>query len=174
VTSELPRLNVLVNNAGIQRRFELATNEDWERTKEEIAVNLEAPVQLCALLIPHLIRQPHAAIINVTSGLAFAPMATAPVYCATKAALHSFTLSLRQQLSSSSIEVVEIVPPAVNTDLGGVGLHTLGTPVAEFVDAIMPRIAAGEREVAYGFAERASRASRAELDEIFARINRAR
>jgi uncharacterized oxidoreductase len=137
-------------------------------------VDLEAPVHLCALLIPHLIRQPRAAIINVTSGLAFAPMASAPVYCATKAALHSFTLSLRQQLSSSSIEVVEIVPPAVDTDLGGIGLHTHGVPVAAFVDAIMPRVAPGEREVAYGFAERASRVSRAELDEIFARINRAR
>jgi uncharacterized oxidoreductase len=169
---ELPRLNVLVNNAGIQRRFELAATHDWERTQEEIAVNFEAPVHLCELLIPHLIRQQRAMIINVTSGLAFAPMAIAPVYCATKAALHSFTLSLRQQLSASSITVVEMVPPAVNTDLGGAGLHTFGVPVTELVNGVMPRIEAGELEVAYGFAEQASRASRAELDEIFRRINR--
>jgi uncharacterized oxidoreductase len=94
-----------------------------------------------------------------------------PVYCATKAAFHSFTLSLRHQLRDTAIEVIEIVPPAVDTDLGGPGLHTFGVNVDEFADAVMARVAAGETEVAYGFAEQARRASRDELDEMFARMN---
>jgi len=171
---ELPRLNVLVNNAGIQRRFELTDIEDWEPVHQEIAINLEAPIHLSALFIPHLLKQERPAIVNVTSGLSFVPMASAPVYSATKAALHSFTLSLRHQLAATPIEVVEIVPPAVNTDLGGVGLHTFGVPVNEFADAVMARVQAGELEVAYGFAQQSSRASREELDAIFARMNQPR
>jgi len=168
---ELPTLDVLVNNAGIQRRVQLADQEDWERTREEIAINLEAPVHLSRLFVPHLMKQAHPAILNVTSGLSFAPLANVPVYCATKAALHSFTLSLRHQLAKTPIEVVEIVPPAVDTDLGGPGLHTFGVPVGEFADAVMARLAKGDREIAYGMAETASRASRGELEEIFTRMN---
>ena len=97
--------------------------------------------------------------MNVGSGLAFAPLAAAPIYCATKAALHSFTLSLRHQLRGTSIEVIEIVPPAVNTDLGGPGLHTFGTDVNEFADAVMARIEAGETEVGFGNSEGSRRAS---------------
>jgi uncharacterized oxidoreductase len=94
-----------------------------------------------------------------------------PVYCATKAALRSFTLSLRHQLSNTPIQVIELIPPAVNTDLGGVGLHTFGVPVDEFADAVMKRLESGEMEIAYGFSEKASRASREELDAIFREIN---
>src|SRR6186997_3380203 len=90
-----PSLNVIVNNAGIQRRVKLAENEPWEETHQELAANLEAPIHLSRLFIPHLRTQPRAAIMNVTSGLSFAPKADVPIYCATKAALHSFTLSLR-------------------------------------------------------------------------------
>ena len=104
--SELPRLNVLINNAGIQRRVRLAEPEEWECRREEIAVNLEAPVHLSTLFIPHLLKQERPAILNVTSGLAFVPMASAPIYSATKAALHSFTLSLRHQLEGTPIRVV--------------------------------------------------------------------
>jgi uncharacterized oxidoreductase len=170
-TTEFPRLNVVVNNAGIQRRVALADPEPWHATHEEIVINLEAPIHLSRLFIPHLLTQRAPAIVNVTSGLSFAPLANVPVYCATKAALHSFTLSLRQQLAATPIQVIEIVPPAVNTDLGGPGLHTFGVPLDEFADAVMPRIARGELEVAYGFAEQSSRASRAELDDIFGRMN---
>jgi uncharacterized oxidoreductase len=173
-TGEFPRLNVLVNNAGIQRRFQLAQPEDWERTHEEIAINLEAPVHLSALFIPHLLQQERPAIVNVTSGLSFVPMASAPVYSATKAALHSFTLSLRHQLAATPIQVIEIIPPAVNTDLGGAGLHTFGVPVDELADAVTAGLQKGELEVAYGFAQQSSRASRAELDEIFKRMNQPR
>ncbi|HEY7213964.1 MAG TPA: SDR family oxidoreductase [Thermoanaerobaculia bacterium] len=171
---EFPRLNVLVNNAGIQRRIELAQAEEWRSTQEEIAINLEAPVHLSLLFIPHLQQQQRPAILNVTSGLSFVPMASAPVYSATKAALHSFTLSLRHQLATTPIEVIEIIPPAVNTDLGGPGLHTFGVPLDEFADAVMAGLQKGEREVAYGFAQQSSRASREELDAIFARMNQPR
>ncbi|MFN7975144.1 MAG: SDR family oxidoreductase [Acidobacteriota bacterium] len=169
--AERPRLNVLVNNAGIQRRLALARPEPWEATREELAINLEAPIHLSTLLAPHLRAQERPAIVNVTSGLAFVPMAAVPIYCATKAAVHSFTLSLRHQLAATPIRVVEIIPPAVDTDLGGPGLHTFGVPLDEFADAAMARLAAGDDEIAYGFAAQSSRASRAELDAIFARMN---
>ena len=168
-----PRLNVLVNNAGIQQRLALAEAPPWERLEEEIAINLEAPIHLSTLLIPHLAKQPRAAIWNVTSGLSFAPIAGVPVYCATKAALHSFTLSLRHQLAGTPIEVIEVIPPAVDTDLGGPGLHKFGVPVAELLDSVLPRIEAGEREVAHGFAQQSSQGSRADLDAMFARMNQA-
>src|SRR5262245_59940188 len=114
---ELPALNVLVNNAGIQRRIQLPEPEPWEATHEELAVNLEAPIHLARLFVPLLVERPRPAIVNVTSGLSFVPLAAVPVYCATKAALHSFTLSLRHQLAGTPIAVVEIVPPATDTDL---------------------------------------------------------
>jgi uncharacterized oxidoreductase len=168
---EFPALNVLVNNAGIQRRVDLTRPEDWSATREEIAVNLEAPIHLSRLVIPHFVKRPRAAIVNVTSGLSFAPLADVPVYSATKAAFHSFTLSLRHQLTGTPVEVIEIIPPAVDTDLGGPGLHTFGVPLPEFADAVAARLARGETEIAYGTAETASRASREGLDEIFHRLN---
>jgi uncharacterized oxidoreductase len=171
VTTRFPALNVVVNNAGIQRRVEIAHPEPWDTTREEIAINLEAPIHLARLFLPHLARQARPAIVNVTSGLAFAPKADVPVYCATKAALHSFTLSLRHQLAKTPIQVVEIIPPAVNTDLQAPGLHTFGVDVDEFADAVMERLAAGDLEVPYKFSVQSSRASRAELDQIFARMN---
>ncbi len=170
-TKEFPRLNVLVNNAGIQRRVRIGEEKKWSATKEEIAINLEAPMHLCALFLPHLLKQERPAILNVTSGLAFSPMASVPVYCATKAALHSFTLSLRHQLAGTKLQIIEIIPPAVNTDLGGVGLHTFGLPVDEFVNAVTMALRHGDPEIAYGYSQRASRASRSELDEIFQRMN---
>ena len=128
---------------------------------------MEAPVHLAALLIPHLLKQKGGAIVNITSGLAFAPLARAPVYSATKAALHSFTLSLRHQASQLPLQAIEIAPPAVDTDLGGPGLHTWGVNVDEFVDAVMPRLEAGELEIGYGFSDETRRALRLELDEVF-------
>lgn len=166
-----PAVNVLVNNAGIQRRVDLKETEDWEKTRGEIAINFEAPVHLSRLFTPHFLKRKNAAILNVTSGLSFVPLANVPVYCATKAALHSFTLSLRHQLKDTPVRVVEVAPPAVDTDLGGAGLHTFGVNVDEFADAVFARLAGGETEIAYGTAEKASRASRAEQDEIFKFMN---
>src|SRR5882672_6486482 len=179
VRREFPALNVLVNNAGIQRRIELPSiggaqpmsNDVWVQTQEEIAINFEAPIHLATLFVPHLLQQQRPAIMNVTSGLAFAPLVAAPVYSATKAALRSFTLSLRHQLAKTPIRVVEIIPPAVNTDLGGPGLHDFGVPLDEFADAVFERLKKGDLEIAYGYAEMASRASREELNAAFERMN---
>lgn len=172
VQAEFPPLNVLVNNAGIQNRFQLSEDAtDWETRQQEIAINFEAPVHLSTLLLPHLRRQANAAIVNVSSGLAFAPAAFAPIYSATKAALHSFTLSLRHQLAGTGVRVLEIVPPAVNTDLGGAGLHTWGVPLDAFADSVLARLAAGEEEVGYGTSEESRLASRTELDARFKLIN---
>ncbi|GAB2544991.1 SDR family oxidoreductase [Rufibacter soli] len=171
-TASFPQLNVLVNNAGIQRRLNpVVQQEDWQETQQEIAINLEAPIHLCHLFIPHLKQQPSAAIVNVTSGLAFTPATFAPIYCATKAALHSYTMSLRHLLAKTQVEVVEIVPPAVNTDLGGVGLHTFGADLNEFADAVMQRVDQGELEVGFGSSEERRNASRAENDAFSAQMN---
>jgi uncharacterized oxidoreductase len=171
VTAEHPDLNVLVNNAGVQRRVQLAAGEPWSDTRQEIAINFDAPVHLTLRLLPHLRTRPGATVVNVTSGLAFVPLAGVPVYCATKAALRSFTLSLRYQLVGSSVRVVEVIPPAVDTDLGGPGLHTFGAPLDEFADAVMARLAAGELEIAYGMAEERARAYAAAFGETFRRMN---
>lgn len=174
IKGEFPRLNVLINNAGIQRRdFNVAQPkpESWDRTHEELAINMEAPIHLTELFTPHLQKQPQSAIINVTSGLAFVPIAAMPLYCATKAALRSFTLSLRHQLAPVGVQVIEIIPPAVNTDLGGPGLHTFGAPLNEFADNVFTRLGRGEMEIAYGFAQQSSQASRVELDQMFERMN---
>lgn len=172
VSAEFPQVNVLINNAGIQRRIQLANSqEDWTESQSELAINLEAPLHLSMLFITHLRQHPKAAIMNVTSGLAFVPGSFAPIYSATKAALHSFTMSLRHQLSGTSIEVIELVPPAVNTDLGGSGLHTFGVPVGDFADAMMAGIEAGSPEIGYGTSETNRMASREQIDEIFQQMN---
>lgn len=172
LSQEFPRLNILVNNAGIQRRgLQLRQEQAWETLTEEITINLEAPIHLSMLFIPQLIKQEQPAIINVTSGLAFTPLVIAPIYSATKAALHSFTLSLREQLMDTPIAVLEIIPPAVNTDLGGKGLHTFGVDVNEFTDAIVKQLESGQLEAAYGLAAESSQASREQLDLIFKRLN---
>lgn len=122
VPERLPNLTVLINNAGVQMTADvLADNPASLRTafREEIAVNLEAVVALSTGLLPHLARQPLAAIVNVTSGLALAPKASAPVYCATKAAVRSFTRSLRYQCEDAGLKVrvVDAVMALVDTDM---------------------------------------------------------
>ncbi len=118
--AEHPKLNVLVNNAGVQHLFSVAAGErDLERADEEISINLLAPIHLTAELIPHLLQQPASAIVNVSSGLGFAPLAHMPVYCATKAAMHSLTMSMRHQLRTTSVRVFEVIPPIVASELGG-------------------------------------------------------
>ncbi|MBA3872033.1 MAG: SDR family NAD(P)-dependent oxidoreductase [Anaerolineae bacterium] len=174
VTSEFPALNVLINNAGIQQRFQLQQAPEWETIHNEIAINLDAPIHLATLFIPHFMQQAQAAILNVTSGLAFSPMAMMPIYGATKAAMHSFTLSLRHQLSGTPITVVEVIPPAVDTDLGGVGLHTNATPLPEYIASVIEQLKAGSLETTHGFSANSSRASREQLDELFKRMNQPR
>jgi len=171
VVREHPKLNVLINNAGIQQRPpKLTEPQDWSAHAAELAINLAAPLHLSMLLIPQLLASTNPFIVNVTSGLAFGPMASMPTYCATKAALHSFTLSLRHQLKAS-IGVVEIVPPAVNTDLGGRGLHDFGVPVDQWADHTMSQLDAGSTEFGYDSSERRRVSSRAETDAVFEAMN---
>jgi uncharacterized oxidoreductase len=103
-TKRFRSLNVLINNAGIQRSVDFTRGpKDLIMAEAEIAVNLTAPIQLSALMIPHLRRQKQSAIINISSGLAFTPLADVPVYSATKAAVHSLSLSMRHQLRNTPI-----------------------------------------------------------------------
>ncbi len=166
-----PKLNVLVNNAGVMRMVKLDQPEDWNVGRQEIAINLEAPIHLSTLFSAHLRAQPKAAIVQVTSGLAFVPMAIFPIYCATKAGLHSFALSLRHQLTGSSVAVIEIAPPHVNTDLMAPGANTAGMPLDAFIDAAVAQLVEGKLEITCGFSEKGSQATRPERDALFAMIN---
>ncbi|MGH7441310.1 MAG: SDR family oxidoreductase [bacterium] len=114
-----PGLDLLVNNAGIQRDVNLKLGlEGLEDGDNEVLINLESAIWLTARFLPLLLERDEAAVVNVTSGLAFVPMALAPVYCATKAGLHSYTQSLRHQLRATPVKVFELIPPYVETDLG--------------------------------------------------------
>lgn len=118
IENKFPSLNTLINNAGIQRHLRLNNGLTVLRGNEnEIAINLEAPIWLTLAFMPHLLERPQAAIVNISSGLAYIPMARIPIYCATKAALHSFSQSLRYQLQDTSVQVFEVIPPAVDTNL---------------------------------------------------------
>jgi uncharacterized oxidoreductase len=167
--ARFPKLNVLVNNAGIQRNVALSAGEPWADTAQEIAINFEGPVHLSMLFVPHFLKQQRAVIANVSSGLAFVPMARTPVYSATKAAIHSFTMSLRHQLRDTPIEVVEIIPPAVRTNLGG--SHDFGAPLDLYADSVLAQLAEGRRELTYDFSAKGSQASRTELDAMFEALN---
>jgi uncharacterized oxidoreductase len=118
VISDFPTLNVLINNAGIMRAEDLlAQQDDLADAEAIVTTNLLGPIRLTAALLPLLRRQSHSTIMNVSSGLAFVPLAFTPTYSATKAAIHSYTLSLRYQLKGTATEVLEIIPPYVQTDL---------------------------------------------------------
>ncbi|WP_289051252.1 SDR family oxidoreductase [uncultured Psychrobacter sp.] len=150
-----PNLNILFNNAGVQYHRDFNNDAASESLDQEVAINLTAPIHLIIELLPMLKLQEHAAIINISSGLAFSPMADVPVYCATKAAIHSFTLSLRHQLKSTGIRVVEIAPPIVDTGLGGstrsegASNRMMVTP-KEFAMETMAQLEAGQNEVLVG------------------------
>jgi uncharacterized oxidoreductase len=168
ISKEHKDLNVLINNAGIQQWMPVSDNNFFERAKEEISINVEAPLHLTALFInlPSL-----KTIVNVTSGLAFSPLSKVPVYCATKAFLHSFTLSLRYLLKSKNIEVIELIPPALNTDLGGKGIHDSAPPVSGFIEASFEQLKQGKTSVTYGFSEAMINAGPDDLQKAFSRMN---
>jgi uncharacterized oxidoreductase len=137
-TAEFPALNVLVNNAGIMRPERLL-NEEYQLADAEaiVTTNLLGPIRLTAALLPHLSKQAHATIMNVSSGLAFLPLALTPTYCATKAAIHSYTLTLRYQLRKTNIEVLELIPPYVATDLMGGANDPRAMPLTAFISEVM-------------------------------------
>ena len=137
IAADYPALNVLVNNAGIMRPEKLREQKDVADAEAIVTTNLLGPIRLTAALLPHLQKQPRSTIINVTSGLAFLPLAVTPTYCATKAALHSYTLSLRYQLKDTTTEVVELVPPYVATDLMSGASDPRAMPLAAFITEVM-------------------------------------
>ena len=118
LTRDFPTLNAVLNNAGIMRPEVLKQGETAD-AEAIVATNLLGPIRLTAALIPHFLQQPAATILNVSSGLAFVPLALTPTYCATKAAIHAYTQSLRYQLKDTAIKVIEIIPPWVATELMG-------------------------------------------------------
>ena len=168
ISEEHPDLNVLVNNAGIQQWMSISDSDFFTRAKEEITINIEAPVHL-TYLFQNL--KSLATIMNVTSGLSFAPLIKTPVYSGTKAFFHSFTVSLRQLLKSKNIEVIEIIPPALNTDLGGKGIHDFAPPVSGFIESIFKQLEEGKTELTYGFTEQVSQAGSEVLRKSFEKIN---
>ena len=138
VAGEYPSLNVLINNAGIMRAEKLLEQQDYLEDAEAIvATNLLGPIRLTAALLPLLKKQAGATIMNVSSGLAFVPLVYTPTYCATKAAIHSYTQSLRYQLKGTKIEVLELVPPYVATDLMSGRDDPRAMPLERFIVEVM-------------------------------------
>jgi uncharacterized oxidoreductase len=130
----------LINNAGIAKVEDLKSPPDYlEDAEAIITTNLLGPIRLTAALLPLLQNQPHSALLMVSSGLAFVPNAATPTYSATKAAIHSYSISLRQQLKATTTEVIEIIPPYVQTQLGGEQQMTdpRAMPLDEFITEVM-------------------------------------
>jgi uncharacterized oxidoreductase len=171
VSHDFPELNVLLNNAGMWVPTRLDRPESWPQAQQQLQTNLAATIHLTQLFAQHLSRQSAPVVFVTTSGLAHIPRAAAPVYCATKAALHSYALTLRHVLRSQEIEVIEICPPHVDTDLGGPGLNKAGIPVDTFADAVMEELRKGTTEITYGYSTKAANASRRERDDLFKALN---
>ncbi|MEO7308844.1 MAG: SDR family NAD(P)-dependent oxidoreductase [Chitinophagaceae bacterium] len=161
-------LNVLVNNAGIQNWMSVSDGDFFTRAQQEITTNIEVPIHLIHLFqdLPSL-----NTIMNVTSGLSFVPLTKTPVYSATKAFFHSFTLSLRHLLKARNIEVIEIIPPALNTDLGGKGIHDFAPPVSDFIAAVFKQLEAGMDELTFGFSEQVAQIGKEDFKKGFERLN---
>jgi uncharacterized oxidoreductase len=155
-TAEFPELNILVNNAGIQRDIDLTKGlEDILSGENEIRINLEGPIFLTALFMQQLLASKNPAIVNVSSGLAFRPMAAVPIYCTTKIAMHMYTQLLRQQLEGRGVKVFEAVPPVVETELNLPGrkkrnMPIRGIPADEFAAAVISGLEKDEFEIRYG------------------------
>jgi len=171
--SEFRQLNVLINNAGIQRQVNfLKGPKDLREADNEVATNLMAPIHLSAQLLSNLRKKKEAAIVNISSGLAFTPLAFVPVYCATKAAVHSWSLSLRHQLRNTSVRVFEVAPPMVATALAGerhrpeVGDYVMSAEAV--ADGVLKALGENRYEVALGAAANLL----AEREKAFSAINR--
>lgn len=170
-------LNVLINNAGVQRMVNLKKGtQDLFGGENEVETNLIAPIHLSAYFIPLLLKKKESAIINVSSGLGFVPMASMPVYCATKAAVHSFTISLRYQLRDTPIKVFEIVPPMVDTELGKGTAEEgdqeyRGIPPSEVAEATLKAMANNEYEIVVGEAKGLVMGARTNPELAFQKIN---
>ena len=161
-------LNVLVNNAGIQNWMNIFDNDFYQKSLTEIQTNVLAPVHLTTLFTNLASLN---TIINVTSGLSFLPFAKVPVYSATKAFFHSFTVTLRNMLKEKNIEVIEMIPPALNTDLGGKGLHDGQPPVSAFIESVFNQMKEGKTELTFGFSEIMANANPEMIRDTFNKMN---
>ena len=161
-------LNVLVNNAGIQNWMNILDSDFYEKSVNEINTNVLAPIHISSLFTNLASLK---TIINVTSGLSFLPFAKVPVYSATKAFFHSFTVTLRYMLQSKNIEVIEMIPPALNTDLGGIGLHNGQPPVSDFIESVFNQMKEGKTELTFGFSEIMANASPETIRETSHKMN---
>ncbi len=167
-----PELNMLINNAGIQLACDMTKEVEINKVTHEIEINLTAPIHLSSLFAEHFSGKDEAAIINISSGLAFVPIAFMPVYCATKAALHSITMSLRHQLKDTSVKVFEIIPPSVDTELGHQRRKDNnqshgGMPIKKFIEDSMNLIERDELEAVVGHAVNL----REKGEELFEQLN---
>jgi uncharacterized oxidoreductase len=179
IIEEFPGLNCLFNNSGVQRRHDFAAGKsiDDPAVLAEIQTNLLGLIRVSAEFLPHLKKQQNATLLNVSSGLAFVPLAVCPVYCATKAAVHSFSLSLRQQLRDSTVKVIELIPPYVATELGGGSQAPAGAlhqmSLESFIAETMNELAGDADEIAIGGAKNLLAATSPEsVKKIFAGMNR--
>ena len=161
-------LNVLVNNTGIQNWMDISDNDFFQKANDEVTTNVLAPVHLSTLFTN---LKSIDTIINVTSALAFIPLSKVPVYCATKAFMRSFTLSLRHLLKPKGIEVIEMIPPALNTDLGAKGLHDQYPPVSEFIEAVFQQMKEGKTELTFGTSESRAKTNNESIIEYFNAMN---
>jgi uncharacterized oxidoreductase len=171
VTAAHPDLNVLINNAGVMTA---ETVIDLAIAEQTIAINLLGPIRLTAALLPHLKSKTKASVVTVSSGLAFVPLAATPTYSATKAAIHSWSQSLRHQLADTSVEVIEWAPPAVATDLmPGHAENPNSMPLADFTSESLALFERGDREVKVERVKFLSEATaRGDYDQVFAMLNR--
>ncbi len=178
-STNFPNLNMLVNNAGIQRQVNFAsptTPKPIPPKDDEVTINLASTIRLCAIFTPKLLKKQAAAIVNVSSGLAFIPIASIPIYCATKAAIHSFTTSLRHQLKSTPIRVFEAAPPTTDTELdrGFAGEEEesyRGISPQEVAAAIMDGMKSDRAEIIIGQAQGLYEAMRRDPEAKFSQLN---
>lgn len=178
MVEEFPHLNILINNAGIMRQINLNTfGSDLQDVTREVNINLCGPIRMTLQFLPLLKSQTQAAIVNVSSGLAFAPLAISPVYCATKAAIHSFTQSLRIQLKHTNVAVFEVAPPIAATPLfaDGINIEDIGVrpmQVNDLVTAVVSGIEQDRREIRPGLSNLLKLMSRIAPDSILKQLNR--
>ena len=177
VIARFPTLDIVVNNAGIMRKLDLTRDRDLADVTRELDINLRGPIQMVQAFLPHLRGRDTAAIVNVSSGLAFVPLAIAPVYSAAKAALHAYTRALRVQLAGTGVRVVEVAPPGVETPLlraeFEAEMHgTKGMPVDALARRVIAGIERGREEIRPGLANVLNAMSRIAPDFMFRQMTR--
>jgi uncharacterized oxidoreductase len=179
VITDFPAVNCVFNNAGVQMRAGISTDGslDDESLETEITTNLFGPIRVAAAFLPYLAQRAGATLVNVSSGLAFVPMARFPVYCATKAALHSWTMTLRYQWQKLGVKVIELIPPYVGTELGGPRKQAINVgpqpmPLDAFMAETMKELESDADEIAIADAKKLFAATSPEsVKRIFGFMN---